>query len=250
MRKAVILFSGGQDSTTCLYWALSQYDAVYPLAIDYGQKHASEIMAAERIVREARVVQDIQAMQPPRVEDGTSAQLAPLKVLPLSSLQELKGSSLTDERQPLDGDGLHDIVNGEKISLPNTFVPGRNALFLTLATAYAASVRANEIVTGVCQTDYSGYPDCRAEFIQAMQAALNLALPTSLRPLTIHTPLMHMTKAESVKLAQSLPGCMDALALSVTCYRGQRPGCGDCAACKLRAKGFAEAGVPDPSGTV
>ena len=131
--------------------------------------------------------------------------------------------------------------------LPTSFVPGRNALLLTLAASFAATLDARDVVTGVCQTDYSGYPDCREEFVTAMQAALNLAMPSSLRPMRLHTPLMHLTKAETVALARRLPGAWDALALSVTCYNGQRPGCEVCPACALRGRGFDEAGEIDPA---
>lgn len=131
--------------------------------------------------------------------------------------------------------------------LPTSFVPGRNALFLTLAGAVAVKLGAKSIVTGTCQTDYSGYPDCRREFIDAQELALTLAMPSSSGPIKIHTPMMFMTKAETVSLARSLQGCWDALALSITCYNGQRPGCGTCPACVLREKGFAEAGESDPA---
>jgi 7-cyano-7-deazaguanine synthase len=130
----------------------------------------------------------------------------------------------------------------EASGLPNTFVPGRNLLFMTLAAAWAWQLGTTDLVTGVCQTDYSGYPDCRADTMAALQQALRLGLELEV---TIHTPLMHISKADSVRLAQA-EGGLELLAWTHTCYAGQVPPCGLCPACQLRAKGFAEAGVDDP----
>jgi 7-cyano-7-deazaguanine synthase len=227
MSKAIVLFSGGQDSTTCLFWAKSNFDQVVAASVFYGQRHAAELDAGADICRQAGVR---------RV------------VLEMPALGQLADSALVDRGQPLTADGGavdREAPNG----LPSSFVPGRNALMLALVAALAVKEGAKDIVTGVCQTDFSGYPDCRREFVDAMERALTLAMPSSAGPLRILTPLMHLTKAETVRLAARLPGAWDALALSITCYEGERPGCGRCPACELRAKGFTEAGIPDPART-
>lgn len=214
MSAAVVVFSGGQDSTTCLAWALARWSRVECVAIDYGQRHRIELEAAQTIVRTAGV---------------------PLKIIPCNSLTALGGNSLTGRLTVPEG-----VPDADTI--PNTFVPGRNLLFMTIAAAYAYQRGISELVTGVCQTDYSGYPDCRADTMVALQAALRAGMAAEF---TIHTPLMYLTKAESVLLMQQL-GRLDLLALSHTCYNGVYPPCGTCPACLLRAKGFAEAGVADP----
>lgn len=225
MSKAVVLLSGGQDSTTALFWARIHSDEVIAVSVNYGQRHEAELVAAARIAALARV---------PRI------------VLDVPALKLIGGSALVDIDLELRGEGgIPDAAMPG--GLPTSFVPGRNALFLTLAAAVAVREGAQTIVAGVCQTDFSGYPDCRREFIDAMEVALTLAMPSSSGPLRILTPLMYLTKAETVRLARRLPGCLDALALSVTCYQGQRPGCGSCPACELRARGFREAGVADPA---
>jgi 7-cyano-7-deazaguanine synthase len=223
--KAVVLLSGGQDSTTCLYWAKHRLraDEIHALSLSYGQRHSSELVAAERIARMAGVTSHKFVRVP--VLDGAKSALT-------QSTAIAPDGGLADKAAP----------NG----LPTTFVPGRNLVFLSLAAAYAGMVGAQHVVTGVCQTDYSGYPDCREEFTMAMEEAVKAAFPSSGYP-SIVTPLMHLTKAQTVRLAAELPGCLDALGWSVTCYNGQRPGCGTCPACELREKGFAEAGVVDPS---
>ena len=156
--------------------------------------------------------------------------------LPIDTLAALGGDALTDP----------DIDVESRISepsgLPNTFVPGRNLIFLTYAAAHAYRNRIGNIVTGVAQTDYSGYPDCRQETIDALQRAIQLGMESDVQ---IHTPLMHLSKKQTVELARDL-GALDAMALTHTCYNGERPPCGECPACVLRAKGFAEAGVEDP----
>lgn len=213
-RAAVVVFSGGQDSTTCLAWALARWTRVECVVIDYGQRHRIEIEAAQRIA---------------------SAVGVPLTVVPCNSLSALGGNSLT-------GTALVPTGVPATGTIPNTFVPGRNLVFLTLAAAYAYQRGMTELVTGVCQTDYSGYPDCRASTMHALQDALRAGMDS---PFTIHTPLMHLTKAESVLLMRDL-GRLELLALSHTCYNGSVPPCGTCPACLLRAKGFAEAGIADP----
>jgi 7-cyano-7-deazaguanine synthase len=225
MTKAIVLFSGGQDSTTCLYWARQMFDQVQAISVYYGQRHKAELDAAQAITAKA----------------GVS-----WTVLEVPVLGTLGDSALVDASKPLTSSGGRpDVAMPE--GLPSSFVPGRNLLFLTLAAAVAVKEGAHDIVTGVCQTDYSGYPDCRRSFVDSLEATLAAAMPSSALPLRILTPLMWLTKAETVQLARRLPGAWDALALSITCYHGQRPGCGACAACTLRAAGFAEAGETDPA---
>src|SRR3954465_14079640 len=210
---AVVLLSGGQDSTTCPPWALARFAAVEAVTIDYGQRHRVELDAAAAIARAVGV---------------------PQRVIPCDSFAALGGNALTG--------GIAVSANPGAGGLPNTFVPGRNLVFLTLAAAYGWQRGITELVTGVCQTDYSGYPDCRADTMTALQESLRRGMDA---PFTIRTPLMHLTKAETVTMLRNL-GRLELLKLSHTCYEGQRPPCGRCPACVLRAKGFAEAGVADP----
>lgn len=224
MSKAIVLFSGGQDSTTCLYLAREQYDEVLAVSIFYGQRHKAELEAARLIVERANIRQLV-------------LEIPAFGALGNSAL--VSGAALRGDGGPAD----KEMPQG----LPTSFVPGRNALMLTLAAAVAVREGAKVIITGTCQTDYSGYPDCRREFVDALEGALSLAMPSSAGPIRIETPLMWLTKAETVRLAKRLPGCWEALALSMTCYEGRRPGCGICAACSLRTKGFAEAGERDPA---
>ena len=225
MSKSIVLLSGGQDSTTSLFLAKTLFDDVKAVSIFYGQRHKAELVAASKIAELAKVEH---------------------QVLEAPVLGAIGGSALVDTNLELKGEGGH-ADKAMPQGLPTSFVPGRNALFLTLATAVAVRDGVKHVVTGVCQTDYSGYPDCRREFIDALERALTLAMPSSSGPISILTPLMYLTKAETVKLAERLPGCMEALAYSITCYHGKRPGCGACPACDLRTKGFAEAGVLDPA---
>jgi 7-cyano-7-deazaguanine synthase len=218
-RTALVVFSGGQDSTTCLHWALRTFSSVEAVFFDYGQRHAAEERAAQEIAWSLKV---------------------PLRRFRLDFFRELGGNALTDSSMDIEaGTGAH--------GLPNTFVPGRNLLFLTQAASYAYTRDIRDIVTGVCQTDFSGYPDCRHETLRALQRSLHLGLgwPERGGTLRIHTPLMFRTKAESVALAGTW-GALESLALSHTCYEGLFPPCGKCPSCLLRAKGFAEAGMPDP----
>jgi 7-cyano-7-deazaguanine synthase len=211
---AVVLLSGGQDSTTCLAWAKARFARVSSLAIDYGQRHRVELDAAATIARLAGIAH---------------AQV------PCDSFRALGGNALTGSEAVADG------VRAEN-QLPNTFVPGRNLIFLTLAAAFAYLRGAANLVTGVCETDYSGYPDCREGTMTAMQAALRQGMDA---PFEIHTPLMRLTKADTVRMMRDL-GALPLLAHSHTCYNGAVPPCGTCPACQLRAKGFAEAGIEDP----
>jgi len=216
MKKALVVLSGGQDSTTCLYWTKKHFAEVHAITFDYGQRHRTELAAAVAI--------------------ATSAGVASHETLDLTSFGRVAKSSLTDHARPVTADGGHR-------NLPSTFTPGRNLVFLTVAASHAISLGAETLVTGVCQTDYSGYPDCREDTIKALEIAIRLG--NDLPGFAILTPLMHMTKADSVRLAMAMPGCLEALAASVTCYHGTR--CGTCPACSLRAKGFQEAGVNDPA---
>lgn len=222
--KAIVLLSGGQDSTTCLYWALGAGWDVTAVSIWYGQRHAAELSAAREIAKLAGVE---------HVEIG------------FPDFGSIGGSPLTGAGEILGEGGIPDATMPQ--GLPTSFVPGRNALFFSVAASVAVARGAKVIVSGVCQTDFSGYPDCRREFVDAMEAALSLAMPSSSGPIEILTPLMHLSKAESVRMAALIPGAWRALALSVTCYEGRRPGCGVCPACVLRARGFAEAAATDPA---
>ena len=215
--KALVVLSGGQDSTTCLYWAIQTFGKanVSTLSFDYGQRHRIELDCAAKIAALAGVRNT---------------------VLPIDTFAAMGGDALTSA--DIEVESEVDDVSG----LPNTFVPGRNLIFLTFAAAFAYQRRIRHLVTGVAQTDYSGYPDCREKTMQALQLALRNGMESSVE---IHTPLMRLSKKETVELAVSLQA-MDALALSHTCYNGQRPACGKCPACELRAKGFAEAGIADP----
>lgn len=226
MSKALVLLSGGQDSVTSLFWAKQFYDEVIAISIHYGQRHYAELDAARKVAELAKVKH---------------------RVLELPALALIGGSALLDDSQPLLGSGgLADAQAPD--GLPTSFVPGRNMLFLATAAAVAVREQAKDIVTGVCQTDFSGYPDCRRDFIDAMEKAATLAMPSGSGPIRIITPLMYLTKAETVKLAWRLGStCWEALGYSLTCYQGKKPGCGTCAACELRANGFHEAGHNDPA---
>lgn len=215
--KALVVLSGGQDSTTCLYWAINRFggDLVSSVTFDYGQRHRIEIECARRIAAKAGVSN---------------------VCLPIDTFAALGGDALTDTSIAVSA------AAGAGPELPATFVAGRNLIFLTFAAAYAYRHDIRHLVTGVAQTDYSGYPDCREETMAALQNAIRLGMDNDVE---IHTPLMHRSKKETVELAVRL-GALDAMALTHTCYNGQRPPCGKCAACELRAKGFAGAGVPDP----
>lgn len=229
--KALVLFSGGQDSATCLAWALSRYDEVETIGFDYGQRHAIELEMRGPL-RDAVAI----AMMD-RSIDGAKGKLGPDIVLPAHVLGQVAQTALT-----------HDVaIKAEAGGLPNTFVPGRNLLFLTLAAAYGWRRGIETLIGGMCETDYSGYPDCRDDTMKAMASALSLGLD---QPLAIETPLMFITKAETWALAERLGGerLLEAiLEQSHTCYEGVRDtrhswgyGCGVCPACELRAKGHAE----------
>ena len=209
--KALVVLSGGQDSTTCLYWAKKHFEEVYAISFIYGQKHELEVELARRIASKAGV---------------------PFEVKNVSFISELStGCSLTDNSIPMDSDKPAD-------SVPNTFVPGRNMFFLSIAAVYAREHDIMNIVTGVSQTDFSGYPDCRDSFIRSLNVTLNLAMDEQF---VIHTPLMWIDKAETWKMADEL-GIFDIIRHeTLTCYNGiPGDGCGHCPACKLRRHGLEE----------
>lgn len=218
-RTAVVVLSGGQDSVTCLGLALQEYDRVYALGFNYSQKHEVELEQAALICTK-HGVSFIQMHIPMLAALGDSA-----------LIQGTKYKDVTE-------------AHHANPDLPASFVPNRNALFLTTAHAYAQKVGAEVIITGVCQTDYSGYPDCRERFITHLETALNIGYLTNIE---ISTPLMHLTKAETFKLAEDIGFLDDVIKYSHTCYNGDRSkmhawgaGCGKCPACELRAKGYEE----------
>ena len=224
--SALVLFSGGQDSATCLAWALERFGRVETVGFDYGQRHAVE-MAARLKVRERM----------PGVLPDLAPRLGPDHVVDLTGFGAIGETAMTTDRA---------IEVGAR-GLPTTFVPGRNLIFLTAAAALADRRGLDVLVGGMCETDFSGYPDCRRDTLDAMETALALGLD---RPVPIETPLMHLTKADTWALAQDLGG--EALVRLIvedthTCYRGDRShlhawghGCGTCPACDLRTKGWAE----------
>ncbi len=224
--RALVLFSGGQDSTVCLAWALARYDRVETVGFDYGQRHAVEL--AQRSVIRERFLSAFPHWAPRLGEDH---------MLEMRGFGAIGETAMTQDR-------AFEIT--EK-GLPNTFVPGRNLVFLTYAAALADRRQAGILVGGMCETDFSGYPDCRRDSLDALQGALNLGMAQDFR---IETPLMWLTKAETWGLAQALGGAalVDLiLEDSHTCYRGERGarhawghGCGACPACELRAKGWDE----------
>ena len=225
-RTALVLFSGGQDSTTCLAQALTRYERVETVAFDYGQRHHVELQARLKVLEALR--QQFPAWAPRMGEDH---------LLDLAVLGQVSETSLTRDM----------AFKMESSGLPNTFVPGRNLLFLTLAAALAYRRGLDVLVTGVCETDYSGYPDCRDDTMKAMQLALSLGMD---KRLLIETPLMWLDKAQTWALAESLGGAalVDVIVEhSHSCYLGDREhrhawgwGCGSCPACELRARGVGE----------
>jgi 7-cyano-7-deazaguanine synthase len=223
---ALVLFSAGQDSATCLAWALARFDRVETIGFFYGQRHAIELEQREPL-RAA-----IAALSP-----EWRSRLGDDVVVDISGYGALAESALTSDR----------AIEVAKSGLPTTFVPGRNLVFLTVAAAHAYRRGIDVLIGGMCETDFSGYPDCRRDTIDAQERALALGLE---RPMKIETPLMHLTKAQTWALAHELGG--EALVSAIvetshTCYEGDRThrhawgyGCGACPACDLRAKGWAE----------
>ncbi len=209
-KKAVVVFSGGQDSTTCLIHALPFYDEVHCITFDYGQRHRAEIEVAQQLAKQL----------------GATVH----KVLDASLLNELAISSLTRDNIPVP------TVNSSGESLPSTFVPGRNILFLTLASIYAYQVKAETVITGVCETDFSGYPDCRDEFVKALNKAVELGMEYRLR---LETPLMWLNKSETWALADHHQQLSLVREQTLTCYNGViGSGCANCDACNLRSRGL------------
>lgn len=217
MNSALIVFSGGQDSTTCLGWAKNRFDDVETLTFDYGQKHRVEIYQAKKIA-DALHVNNF--------------------VLNINAFSQLNDSALID--------GSLDISSAHrtKPNLPASFVPNRNAIFFTLAHAYAQKLGIKNIIVGINQTDYSGYPDCRQNFIEALELSLNLGSESDIK---FHYPLMHLTKGETFKMSKD-EGVLDmVIDESHTCYNGDHNsknewgyGCGECPACILRAQGWVD----------
>ena len=226
MTTALVLFSAGQDSATCLAWALDHFDAVETIGFFYGQRHAVEL---EQRAPLRRAISELSPLWRDR--------LGPDLEVDLAGYGALAESALTADR----------VIEMSENGLPTTFVPGRNLVFLAVAAAQAFRRGAEVLVGGMCETDFSGYPDCRRETLDAMQSALSLGIAA---PMRIETPLMHLTKAETWALAHQLGG--DAFVQTIvehshTCYEGDRTnrhawgyGCGACPACDLRAKGWRE----------
>jgi 7-cyano-7-deazaguanine synthase len=215
----LVIFSGGQDSTTSLYWAREKFKGVHAITFDYGQRHKIEIESAKKIVTlagvESHEVVDITGMM------KTSSPLVDFsrEVGQYRSVDELPGG------------------------IEPTFIPCRNILFLTITANRAVVKGIRDLVTGVSAIDYGGYPDCRPRFITLMEETLRHGLEMEIN---IHTPMISLSKKDTVLLASKLSGCMEALAYSHTCYEGKFPPCGQCHACLLRIKGFKEAGIEDP----
>lgn len=204
--KAIVVFSGGQDSTTCLFWALERYNEVEAVTFDYGQRHKLEVECAAAITDELRVKH---------------------RVIDMSLLGQLAPNALT----------RNDIaIEQQDGALPTTFVDGRNMLFLTFAAVLGKQIGAKHIVSGVCETDFSGYPDCRDVFVKSLNVTLNLAMDY---PFVLETPLMWLNKKETWELADRLGAFDFVRERTLTCYNGiMADGCGECPACVLRRKGF------------
>jgi 7-cyano-7-deazaguanine synthase len=224
--SALVLFSGGQDSTTCLAWALNRYDHVETLGFDYGQRHAIELTMRPQLLDSLRTMRS-----------DWKNKLGEDHVLDLSLLAAISDTALTSDV----------AITMQENGLPNTFVPGRNLLFLTSAAALAYRRGISDLVGGMCETDYSGYPDCRDETLRSLEQAINLGMACKL---AIQTPLMWLNKAQSWQLAATLGGqeLVELIRTEThTCYLGERgvlhawgDGCGSCPACELRARGYAD----------
>ncbi|HZG14243.1 MAG TPA: 7-cyano-7-deazaguanine synthase QueC [Candidatus Bathyarchaeia archaeon] len=207
-KKAIVVFSGGQDSTTCLFWAMKRFDQVEAVTFNYGQRHSLELECAAQIAKEQQIKHH---------------------VLDMSLLSQLAPNALT--RQEI-------AIEEKEGQLPTTFVDGRNLLFLSFAAVLAKQIGAQHIVTGVCETDFSGYPDCRDVFIKSLNVTLNLAMDY---PFVIDTPLMWLNKAETWALADELGAFDYVREKTLTCYNGViADGCGECPSCRLRANGLQE----------
>ncbi|QHE61103.1 7-cyano-7-deazaguanine synthase QueC [Rossellomorea vietnamensis] len=206
--KALVVFSGGQDSTTCLFWAKKAFNEVEAVTFNYGQRHVAELDCAKEIAEDLNV---------------------PHHILDMSLLNQLAPSALTRTDEEI----TH--LEGE---LPSTFVPGRNLLFLSFAGILAKQIGAKHIVTGVCETDFSGYPDCRDIFVKSLNVSLNLSMDEQF---VIHTPLMWINKAQTWEMADDLGAFQYIQENTLTCYNGLKgSGCGECPACELRQRGLDE----------
>lgn len=223
--KCLVVLSGGQDSTTCLYWAKEHYDVVHAVTFDYGQRHRIEIEAARKIALMAGVASH-EIIEVPGILKSTS---------PLVS-----GTPLEQYSNP---DQMAEVI-GDRVEV--TFVPLRNSLFMVLAANRAVGLGSFDIITGICQEDNANYPDCTEFYRAQMQATINESLGCVNGTYTLQAPLMWMDKAESVRLATTLEGCMDALAYSHTSYDGKYPPTDMNHSNVLRASGFHKAGEPDP----
>ncbi len=223
MNKTLVVLSGGQDSTTCLYWAKQNFNEVHAITFDYGQKHSLEIESAQQIALIADIKTHV-IINVPDILKSSSPLLD--KTIKLETYENFKQmESVIEKRVEL------------------TFVPMRNAFFLTLAANHAIANDCYDLVIGVCQEDNANYPDCKNSFIASQTDTINEAL--GIKHFKIHAPLMNFTKAETVTFAKKL-GAFPAIAFSHTCYAEEFPPCGKCHACILRAHGFAEAEEDDP----
>jgi len=216
-KKVLVMLSGGQDSTTCLGVARKNHDDVEAIAFDYGQRHSIELNSAKILCEKYKI---------------------PLKIVKLNFFPEVVQSVLLESSSDLS------TQHKDRPTVASAFVPNRNILFLTIAHAYAQTIKAGVIYGGMCQMDNAGFPDCRNSFVQSLQASLNLGADTAIN---IITPLMWLTKAETFKLAESCNCLDDVIDISHTCYEGNHSlkhtwgyGCGNCASCKVRAEGYEE----------
>jgi 7-cyano-7-deazaguanine synthase len=214
--SAVVLFSGGQDSTTCLYWARDRIHTIHPIFIDYGQRHLNiEIQSAGKITRDLDM---------------------PLYVYNIDVFAQMGDSALVSREVDVNAPHPRDS------KLPASFVPGRNLFFILIAAAHAYKHDISTIIIGANHVDYSGYPDCRPDTISALEKAINFGMGGEFQ---IVAPVINLSKTEIVALAASL-NCIGAMEFTHTCYEGKFPPCGACPSCKIRAEGFAKVGIEDP----
>lgn len=218
MKKAVVVLSGGLDSTTCMGIAAKEGYELYALTFNYGQRHQVELLSAQRVAERYHVKEH--------------------RIVTLDFLRDLGGSALTDNDLAVPTAGLTKDI-------PITYVPGRNLLFLSIASSYAEVLDADAIFIGVNALDYSGYPDCRPQFIESVQTAIERGTKKGVEgsPTLVKTPLLHWTKAQIIKTGMELSVPYE---LTTSCYQGGEEACGECDSCRLRLKGFAEAGYTDP----
>lgn len=216
-KKAVIVLSGGLDSTTCMGIAKAEGYDLYPITFHYGQRHNREVEQA--------------------IEVGKFYNVEDHRIVDLTFLKDIGGSALTDEKV--------DVPTEAEEGIPVTYVPARNMIFLSLASAYAEVIGATAVYTGVSAVDYSGYPDCRPEFIKSMEETINLATKAGVtgKNISVETPLIDLTKKETIEKGLSLHVPYE---LTTSCYNGKETACGKCDSCVLRLKGFKEAGSADP----